>query len=146
MPGPDGSPKSINRHADYADGPIRARGLPKTAGFIDQPRGLTSDWLRRAKRPRSCGATILGCAGRTVDALPTPLLDEALNRGPDLPARHAHVPGDSRLVMAAVYDEVVALGLAGNRLPDRIVQPLVRHAGPQQRAKIGRILLAEAHI
>ena len=42
-----------------------------------------------------------------------------------LSPRHRHVARDGRLLGAAVDDEVVALGLAGDRLVDRLVEQLV---------------------
>ena len=63
-----------------------------------------------------------------------------------LPSGHAHVPRNGRFVVAAVDDEVVALGLARNRLADRIVQPVIGDAGAEQRPEVGGILLSQAHI
>ena len=41
------------------------------------------------------------------------------------PAGDAHMPADARAVVAAIDDEVVALGLARDRLGDRLVEKLV---------------------
>src|SRR5215208_5310938 len=60
-------------------------------------------------------------------------------------SRHAHVTRDRRAV-AAVDDEVVALGLARDRLLDRLLEGLVRLREPQGGAKVGGVLLAEAHV
>ena len=45
--------------------------------------------------------------------------------------------------MAAVDDEVVALGLARDRLADRLAERLVGLAGPERRAQVGGIVLTE---
>src|SRR3546814_17442137 len=61
-------------------------------------------------------------------------------------AGDAHVAGDRRLLAAAVDDEVVALGLAADRLEDRGVEQLVALALAQRRAQVGGVLLAQAHV
>ena len=48
--------------------------------------------------------------------------------------------------MATIDDEVVALGLAGDRLGDRLVEQFVALRGAQRRAQVGGIFLAEAHV
>ena len=53
---------------------------------------------------------------------------------------------DGRPVVAAVDDEIVALGLARDRLADRRLERLVALRLAQRRAQIGGVLLAEAHI
>ena len=49
-------------------------------------------------------------------------------------------------LMAAVDDEIVALGLARDRLVDRGIEQVVAFRGAQRRAQVGGVLLAEAHI
>src|SRR5215207_1422318 len=61
-------------------------------------------------------------------------------------ASHAHVAGQRRALVAAVDDEVVPLGLAGDGFVDGRVQRLVALRGAQRRTEIGGVLLAEAHI
>ena len=56
-------------------------------------------------------------------------------------AGHAHVAADRRARVAAVDDEVVALGLAPDRLVDRRDQGLVALAAAERRAQVGRVLL-----
>src|SRR5262245_45300208 len=56
------------------------------------------------------------------------------------------MPRDRRPLVAAVDDEVVALGLAGNRFVDGSVEQAIGFRRAQRRAQIGRILLAEAHV
>src|SRR6185295_4616256 len=63
-----------------------------------------------------------------------------------LAAGHAHMAGDRGPGVAAVDDEVVALGLAADRLAHGRLQELVALARPQRRAQIGGVILAEAHI
>ena len=46
----------------------------------------------------------------------------------------------------AVDDEVVALGLARDRLLDGALEALVALGGAQRRAQVGGVLLAEAHV
>ncbi len=48
--------------------------------------------------------------------------------------------------MAAIDDEIVALGLAVDRLADRRLEGFIAFRLTQGRAQIRRILLAEAHI
>src|SRR5438105_313982 len=64
----------------------------------------------------------------------------------DLPPRHAHVAGERRATVAAIDDEIVPLGLARDRLVDRGVERVVALGGPQRRAEIRGILLAETHV
>ena len=61
-------------------------------------------------------------------------------------AGDAHVARDGGAVAAAVDDEVVALGLAADRLVDGGDQRVVRFAGAQRRAQVGRVVLAQAHV
>ena len=63
-----------------------------------------------------------------------------------LPAGDAHVPREGRPLVAAVDDEIVALGLARNRFVDGGEEEVVALGGAQRLAQIGGILLAEAHI
>ena len=49
-------------------------------------------------------------------------------------------------LMAAVDDEIVALGLARDRLLDRAIEEFVALRRAQRRAQVGGILLAEAHV
>src|SRR5215468_5447593 len=60
-------------------------------------------------------------------------------------AGDVHVPRQRRALVAAVNDEVVALGLAGDRLIDGSVKQLIPLRGAQCSAEVGGILLAEAH-
>src|SRR5215467_11069015 len=60
-------------------------------------------------------------------------------------AGHAHVAGDGGALMAAIDDEVVALGLAANRLVDRGKERIVGLRSAQGFAQIGRVVLAETH-
>ena len=69
-----------------------------------------------------------------------------LTRAGGSAAGHAHVARHGRAAVAAVDDEVVALGLARDRLGDRPVEQLVALGGAQRRAQVGGVLLAEAHI
>src|SRR5476649_803543 len=48
--------------------------------------------------------------------------------------------------VAAIDDEIVALGLACDRLGDRTVEDLVALRRPQRRAEVGGIVLTQAHI
>src|SRR5436190_1824622 len=63
-----------------------------------------------------------------------------------LPAGHAHVPRHRGLLVLAVDDEVVALGLARDRLVDCRLEELVSLRGAERRAEVGGVLLAEAHV
>src|SRR5215475_10199017 len=63
-----------------------------------------------------------------------------------LPPRHAHVARECRAAVAAVDDEIVALGLARDRLVDRIIEQIVAFRGTQRRAQICGVLLPEAHV
>ena len=62
------------------------------------------------------------------------------------PAGDAHVPRHRGRSCAAVDDEVMALGLAADRLADRIVQLGVGRAIAQHAAQVGLVVLTEAHI
>ena len=57
-------------------------------------------------------------------------------------AGYAHVAADRRARVAAIDDEVVALGLAPDCLVDRRDEGLVALAPPERRAQVGRVLLA----
>src|SRR5262249_58369977 len=63
-----------------------------------------------------------------------------------LAAGDAHVAGEGRALVAAVDDEVVALGLAPDRLVDGGIERVVALRGAQRRAQIRRVVLAEAHV
>ena len=65
---------------------------------------------------------------------------------PVLAACHAHVTGHGRFLRAAVDNEVMTLGLSGNRLDDGSVQGLVGGACPKRSAQISRVFLTKAHI
>src|SRR5437899_12979109 len=58
---------------------------------------------------------------------------------------HAHVPRHGGALVAAVDHEVVALGLAGDRLVDCAVEQVVALRGAEHAAQVGRVFLAEAH-
>src|SRR5215469_12142294 len=53
---------------------------------------------------------------------------------------------DGGSVVAAVDDEIVALGFPRDRFADRRFERLVALGLTQRRAQIGRVLLSEAHI
>src|SRR5262249_46903351 len=61
-------------------------------------------------------------------------------------AGHAHVAGERRALVAPIDDEIVALGLARDRLCDRGVEQIVAFGGAQRGAQIGGVFLTEAHI
>src|SRR5215831_15749928 len=63
-----------------------------------------------------------------------------------LSARHAHMAGDGRTLVAAIDDEVVPLGLAADRLVNRSHEQVVGLRRTQWFAQIGRVFLAETHI
>src|SRR4051794_2696066 len=67
------------------------------------------------------------------------------SRSLGLSAGHAHVPGDSRPLMFAVDDEVVALRLPRDRFVDRGVDDVVSLRSAERRPQICGILLTEAH-
>src|SRR6202042_2308398 len=67
-------------------------------------------------------------------------------RWPALAPGHAHMARERRPAMAAIDDEVVALGFSPNRLVDRGKQKIVAFGCAQRLAQVGGILLAEAHI
>src|SRR5947209_3246289 len=54
--------------------------------------------------------------------------------------------GQRGAAVAAIDDEVVALGLAADRLVDRGKEQIVGFRGAQWFAQIGRVFLAETHI
>src|SRR5215472_4355157 len=56
------------------------------------------------------------------------------------------MPGHRWLGVAAVDDEIMALGLARNRFVDRRLEQRVIRACPQWRAQMSTVVLAEAHI
>src|SRR5438552_10831054 len=85
------------------------------------------------RRPRLSNAPG-ECRARPVDAYAP------------LTVGHVHVPRDRRTLVAAVDDEIVALGLARDRFLDRGLDQLVGFGGAQRRAQVGGVLLAEAHI
>src|SRR5688572_21538813 len=58
-----------------------------------------------------------------------------------LAAGYAHVPGQCRLVVPPVDDEIMPLGLAADRLGDGGMQKLIAFRRPERCAKIRRILL-----
>src|SRR6185503_8500869 len=63
-----------------------------------------------------------------------------------LSAGDAHVSGHRRLAVSAVDDEVMALGLAGDRLADRCMKKLIAFGRSERRSQIRCIFLAEAHV
>src|SRR5262249_46760933 len=65
---------------------------------------------------------------------------------PRLSARHAHMARERRAAVAAVDDEIVAPGLARDRLVDRGVEQIVAFRSAQRRAQICGVLLSEAHV
>src|SRR5688572_2794263 len=58
---------------------------------------------------------------------------------------HAHVTGECWPVVLPVDDEVMTFGLAADRLVDRRIEELVAFRDAKRGAKIGGILLAQAH-
>src|SRR5580692_6810194 len=73
----------------------------------------------------------------------TPIKPEFISR---LAAGHAHVPRQSRALVAAVDDEVVAFGLARYGLFDGGVEELVAFGRAQRLPQVGGVFLAEAHV
>src|SRR5262245_54237350 len=63
-----------------------------------------------------------------------------------LAAWHAQVTCECRALMAPVDDEIVALGLARDRLGDRGVEQIVAFGRAQRSAQIGGVFLTEAHV
>src|SRR4051812_41027633 len=61
-------------------------------------------------------------------------------------AGHAHVPGEGRALVAAVDDEIMALGLARDRVLDGSIEQGVTLRRAQRRAEVGGVFLAEAHV
>src|SRR5260370_37433660 len=61
-------------------------------------------------------------------------------------AGDAHMAAHARPVMAAIDDEVVALGFQADGAVDRCAQEFVVGRGPQRPAQIGGIFLAEAGV
>src|SRR5215475_9506870 len=57
----------------------------------------------------------------------------------------AHMARQRRALVAAVDHEVMAFGLAGDRLIDGVVEQVVALRGTQHAAQVGGIVLAEAH-
>src|SRR5205085_10762524 len=55
------------------------------------------------------------------------------------------MPAERRAAVPAIDDEVVALGLAGDRLVDRGIEQIVGFRGAQWLAQIGGVFLAETH-
>src|SRR5947199_6047887 len=62
------------------------------------------------------------------------------------PAGHAHMAGDSGPVVAAVDDEIVALGLARDCLADCRLDRFVTFGLAKRTTQIRRIFLSQAHI
>ena len=62
------------------------------------------------------------------------------------PARHTHMSRHGRPIMPAIDDEIVSLGLAADRLADRIIQLGIARAIAQHGAGIRRIVLPQAHV
>src|SRR4051812_33177268 len=60
-------------------------------------------------------------------------------------ARHAHVTANGRAV-ATVDDEVVAFGLARDRVLDRLIEALIAFREAQGRAQVGCAFLAQTHV
>ena len=63
-----------------------------------------------------------------------------------LAPRHTHVAGHGGFVVAAVDDEVVALGLAADGFINGCTQKIIAFRGAERRAQVGGILLAQAHV
>src|SRR5919197_2814744 len=63
-----------------------------------------------------------------------------------LSAGYAHVAGECRPLVAAVDDEIVALGLARDRLRDGCIEEIVAFRGAQRGAQIGGVFLTETHV
>src|SRR6188474_1481917 len=62
-----------------------------------------------------------------------------------LPAGHAHMTAESRLVAPPVDDEVMPARLARDCLEDGRIEQIVFRRGSDRRPEVGGILLAEAH-
>src|ERR1700724_122773 len=93
---------------------------------------------------RGSGRTAL--RGPAVRLLSRPRRRRTATTADRSPAGHAHMPGDGGPVMAAVDDEVVALGLAVDGFANRRFERLIAFGLTQRGAQIGRVLLAEAHV
>src|SRR5947208_1487568 len=62
------------------------------------------------------------------------------------PARHSHMPADSRAVVVADDDEVVTFRLQADGAVDRGAELLVAGGGPQRLAQIRGVLVAESRV
>src|SRR5262245_51919714 len=68
-------------------------------------------------------------------------------RGPvALSTGRAHVAPHRRLLMATVNHEIMAFGLAQDRLVDCPVQELVVFRGAQRTSQVSSIILTETHV
>src|SRR5262245_16718737 len=61
-------------------------------------------------------------------------------------AGDAHVAGDGGLSRAPIDDEIVALGLARDRLIDGACEERIVPARSQWCAQVGGVILAQAHV
>ena len=59
-------------------------------------------------------------------------------------AGHAHMTADARPIVAAINNEIVALGLEADGAVDRCTQEIVIGRGAERLAQIGGIFLTEA--
>ena len=58
----------------------------------------------------------------------------------------AHVAPQRRLLMATVNHEIMAFGLAHDRLVDCPVQELVVFRGAQRTSQVSRVILTKTHV
>src|SRR5687767_10548047 len=93
--------------------------------------------------PRSIPAT-QRATGRSRSGSSSPICTRGARERS--PAGDAHVACDGGAAAAPVDDEVVALGLARDRLLDRLLDGVVGFGEAEGRAQIRRVLLAEAHV
>src|SRR6185312_13756964 len=98
-----------------------AAGHAETENFPRRLRGGQSVKRAAAGQPPPCPAARPSAAG--------------------LAAGHVHVAGEGRALMAPVDDEIVALGLARDRLGDRGIEEIVAFGCAQRSAQIGGVFL-----
>jgi hypothetical protein len=63
-----------------------------------------------------------------------------------LSAGRAHVAPQRRLLMATVNHEIMAFGLAHDRLVDCLIQELVVFRGAQRASQVSGIILTKTHV
>src|SRR5688572_3108087 len=109
---------------------IKTRGRSST---------LSPSWSCLARPPTSLPAAARWCPTKLVDGRTKSDHDElgSMEKGKRLTARDAHVPLHRWALVAAVDDEIVALGLAGDGFVHRFHQQRVVGAGAQRCAQVG---------